>query len=61
MEEKIIYTVDEAAILLGISRPSAYNGIERGEIPHIRIGKRILVPRVALEKLLTNAGNATDS
>jgi len=55
MEEKIVYTVDEAAEILKISRPSAYQGIERNEIPHIRIGRRILVPRVALERLLNEA------
>ncbi len=54
--EKIVLTVDEAARILQISRPSAFRGIKSGEIPHIRIGRRILVPVVALEKLLTNAG-----
>lgn len=55
--EKIVLTVDEAALILGISRPTAYQGVERGEIPHIRVGKRILVPRVALEKMLASAGS----
>jgi len=56
-EERIVYTVSEAARLLGISRPSAFQGIERGEIPHIRVGRRILIPKAALEKLLANAGS----
>lgn len=55
--ERIVYTVDEAAKLLGISRPSAFQGVERGEIPHIRVGKRILIPKAALDKLLTTAGS----
>lgn len=45
-------SVEEAAAFLGISRGSAYQAIRTGEIPCIRIGKRILVPRVTLEKLL---------
>lgn len=55
--ERIVYTVEEAATLLGISRPQAYLGIGRGEIPHIRVGKRILIPRAALDKKLTTAGS----
>jgi excisionase family DNA binding protein len=45
-------SVEEAAIVLGISRTFAYEAVARGEIPCIRIGKRILVPKVALEKML---------
>ena len=42
--------------LLGISRYSGYEAAKRGEIPTIRIGKRILVPRVALYRLLESVG-----
>jgi len=45
-------TVEEAGGLLGISRNSAYEAARRGELPAIRIGKRLIVPRAALEKLL---------
>lgn len=44
--------VEEAAHALGISRASAYEGVRTGTIPSIRIGRRILVPRAALERLL---------
>ena len=54
---KIVYTVDQAANLLQISRPSAFRAVKKGEIPVIRIGRRILVPVAALEKLLANAGS----
>ena len=46
------YTVDEAAELLGIGRNGAYEGVRSGQIPSIRIGKRILVPKAALERML---------
>lgn len=59
--ERIVYTCDEAALLLGISRPQVYLGIERDEIPHLRVGKRILIPRVALDKMLENAGTPAGS
>ena len=50
--EKLCYTIPEAAALLGFSRNFGYELARRGEIPIIRFGKRMLVPRVALEKLL---------
>jgi excisionase family DNA binding protein len=45
-------TVDEAAKALGIGRTQAYRAVQSGEIPSIRIGRRYLVPRAALEKML---------
>lgn len=45
-------TVDEAARVLGISRGLAYEGAHRGEIPVIRVGRRMLVPRGALLALV---------
>jgi len=50
--EKLTLTVDEAARCLGIGRNSAYEAIARGEIPVIKVGKRLLVPKAALEKML---------
>jgi excisionase family DNA binding protein len=47
-----VLTVTEAATLLRISRNSAYEAARRGEIPTIRLGRRLLVPRAALERLL---------
>jgi excisionase family DNA binding protein len=46
------YKIGEAAKLLGVGRNQAYEAAQRGEIPTIKIGKRILVPRAALERLL---------
>ena len=43
MTTKIIGSVDEAAETLKISRNSAYEGVKKGEIPSIRVGRRILV------------------
>jgi excisionase family DNA binding protein len=50
-----VYTVAEAAQVLGIARGSAYQAIQRGELPSIRIGRRILVSRSGLEKILSSA------
>jgi excisionase family DNA binding protein len=45
-------TVEEAGDALGISRASAYEGVRNGEIPSIRIGRRVVVPVAALRRLL---------
>jgi excisionase family DNA binding protein len=52
-QERLTMTVDEAAAALGISRAHAFNAVARNEIPHIRIGRRILIPRAALERMLS--------
>ena len=52
VEERLTYTLDEAARRLGISRALAYEAANRGELPVCRIGRRMLVPRVALLRLL---------
>ncbi len=46
-------TVEEAAALLGISRTLGYELVARRELPSLRLGRRIVVPRRALEELLT--------
>jgi excisionase family DNA binding protein len=53
-DERLILTIDEAARALGIGRNSAFAAAHRGEIPTIRIGRRLLVPKVAFEKMLAN-------
>ena len=50
-----VVDVPEAAKILGVSRNSGYEAVKRKEIPSIRIGRRLRVPRAALNKLL--AGN----
>jgi excisionase family DNA binding protein len=52
MDNEATIPVPRAAALLGISRGSAYKAVRAGEIPAVKIGKRLLVPRRALERLL---------
>ena len=55
MDQALTYTVEEAAKLLRIGRNQGYEAAKSGELPTIKIGKRILVPRVALEQMLAKA------
>jgi excisionase family DNA binding protein len=54
--ERRVVTVNEAAVMLRISRGAAYEAARRKQIPTIRIGRRLLVPLAALERML--AGDA---
>jgi excisionase family DNA binding protein len=55
MEDRLTLTVDEAAQVLGISRALAYELVARGELPSLRLGRRIVIPRRALELVLSQA------
>ena len=48
-EDPLLLTVSEAAKLLHISRGLAYELVRQERIPFIRLGRRILVPRLGLE------------
>ena len=48
----LVLTVPEAARLLGISRTHAYELVARGDLAHVRLGRRIVVPKHAIEALL---------
>jgi excisionase family DNA binding protein len=50
--ERRTYTIEESARILGIGRNQAYDAAKRGELPTVRLGRRLLVPRDALEKFL---------
>lgn len=47
-----VMTVEEAGEVLGLSRSASYDAAARGDIPTIRIGRRLLVPTAGLRRLL---------
>jgi excisionase family DNA binding protein len=55
----LVVTVPEAARLLGISRTHAYELVARGDLAAIRLGRRIVVPKRAIESLLGMAPDVT--
>ncbi len=52
MTKRLTVSVEEAGRMLGISRGLAYDLVARGEIPAVRLGRRLVVPRRALESML---------
>lgn len=57
-ENRLAISVEEAARLLGISRGLAYALVNRGEIPSLRLGRRIVVPLHALDERLSQPDDA---
>jgi len=55
----LVLTVEEAGRLLQIGRQSAYKAARSGELPTIRIGRRLLVPRARLAEMLGEIGRAS--
>lgn len=49
---KATATVDELAVLLGIGRRQAYEAVQRGDIPSIRLGHRILISTRVINQIL---------
>lgn len=50
--KRLTVTVEQAGLMLGISRGLAYQMAREGRIPTIRFGKRLVVPKWAIEHLL---------
>jgi excisionase family DNA binding protein len=50
-----VLTAAQAARLLGISLVTAYEAINRGEIPSFRIGRKIIIPRAAFDQMMATA------
>ncbi len=53
--EPLAVTVEQAASALSISTRHAYSLVRSGELPALRLGSRWIVPKAALERLLSEA------
>jgi hypothetical protein len=57
VSSRLVYDLwPEVGEMLGLKRNATYSAAKRGDIPTIRIGKLIKVPKVAFDKMLTDAG-----
>lgn len=57
--ERLVYTVPEAGRLLGLGRNAAYEAAKRGDIPTLRIGRLLLVPKIPFHRMLGITGTLT--
>jgi excisionase family DNA binding protein len=56
VDKRLVYDVPEAGEMLGLTRNASYDAAKRGDIPTIRIGKLIRVPKAAFHQMLERAG-----
>lgn len=54
-------SVDEFAIVAGISRSTAFAAVHSGEVPSIRFGKRIRIPTAAVRRMLSLDEGGSDA
>jgi excisionase family DNA binding protein len=50
--DRLVYTIPEAGRLLGLSRNASYEAAKRGEIPTLRIGRLLLVPKGPFHRMV---------
>jgi len=56
-----VLTVRETAQVLRLAENSVYAAIHRGELPARRVGRRLLIPRDALERFLAAQGSVSET
>ena len=58
-EDKLAFSVTEMAELLGIGRSKAYALVRSGTIPSLRLGRRIVIPKLALSRFLAECAHGS--
>jgi len=53
--------IQEAAKIAGVGTRSIYRGVAAGEIPHLRFGRNILIPKTAFMRWLDACGRTPPS
>ena len=56
-EDKLVYSVVEVGKFLGIGRSKTYELVRSGTIPSLRLGRRIVVPKLALSRFLAECAH----
>jgi excisionase family DNA binding protein len=51
-DPRLVITVGEAAVILGVSRSFAYQLVRQGELRVIQLGRRKVVPKIAVLDLV---------
>ena len=51
-DSRLTYDVPEAGKMAGLGRNASYEAAKRGQIPVIKLGGRLLVPKAAWDRIL---------
>jgi excisionase family DNA binding protein len=60
MKKPDTYSVPEAGRRLNLGKNASYEAARRGELPVLRFGRQLRVPRIAFERLLTEPAAGPD-
>ena len=60
MTEKLVLDVKEIAGLLGLSKNKCYELIRQKQIPSLRLGKRVVVPKAQFMRFIENGNEVID-
>jgi len=52
--ERLAYSVDEAAVITGLSRDLLYEQMRTGKLAYLKVGRRRIITRQHLEAFLTS-------
>jgi hypothetical protein len=61
MNAKTLSVPEAGRVYFGLGRNASYEAAKRGEIPVIRIGRRLRAPIVALDRKLEQAGHEPET
>jgi hypothetical protein len=51
-EKTFVYSAPEAGAMVGLTRNASYEAVKRGDIPTIRFGKLLKVPKAKWDKII---------
>jgi len=60
-DDRLTLTVEQAGKMLGISRATAYQLANQGKLPAIRLGRRLLISKAGLERMVNEARTKTQT
>ncbi len=58
--EKLLYSVADVSKLLGLSRPTVYKLIYSEQLKSKKIGHKIMIPKVVLERFIDDISKTED-
>ena len=46
------FTIPEAAIIVGVGKSTLYEHVKNGDVPCVRLGRRVVIPAHVIESML---------
>ncbi len=56
-EKTLLLDADDACRVLNVGKNTLYRLVKEGMLPTVKWNKKVLIPRAALEKMLSETGN----